>query len=89
MVTGEGEARSVSSVDQAELDAAVADYQAYVLAQTEDARRRTRSRSPTRSVPVTSTRRSSCTREVRVPWEQIEPVAELFPDSDGVIDSSR
>ena len=26
-------------------------------------------------------------REVRVPWEQIEPVAELFPDSDGVIDS--
>ena len=25
--------------------------------------------------------------QVRVPWEQIEPVAELFPDSDGVIDS--
>lgn len=24
---------------------------------------------------------------MRVPWERIEPVAELFPDSDGVIDS--
>ena len=25
--------------------------------------------------------------QVRIPWERIEPVAELFPDSDGVIDS--
>ena len=35
VVTGEGEAAPAASVDQAKLDAAVVDYQSYVLAQTE------------------------------------------------------
>ena len=36
VVTGEGEAAPSLQVDQADLDAAVTDYQTYVLAQTEE-----------------------------------------------------
>ena len=86
VVTGEGEAAPSLQVDQADLDAAVTDYQTYVLAQTEALATTPRS-SPTRSAPATSSRPSSSTPRCGCRGRQIEPVAELFPDSDGVIDS--
>jgi iron uptake system component EfeO len=86
VVTGEGEAAPAASVDQAKLDAAVADYQSYVLAQTEALATNTKQFTDAiRAGDVAKAKQLYA--QVRVPWEQIEPVAELFPDSDGVIDS--
>ena len=72
--------------DQADLDAAVTDYQAYVLAQTEELATNTKKFTDAVRAGDLDTAKQLYA-EVRVPWEQIEPVAELFPDSDGVIDS--
>ena len=86
VVTGEGEAAPAASVDQAKLDAAVVDYQSYVLAQTEALATNTKQFTDAiRAGDVAKAKQLYA--QVRVPWEQIEPVAELFPDSDGVIDS--
>ena len=86
VVTGEGEAAPSLQVDQADLDAAVTDYQAYVLAQTEALATNTKKFTDAVRAGDLDTAKQLYA-EVRVPWEQIEPVAELFPDSDGVIDS--
>ena len=86
VITGEGEEAPTLNVDQAELDAAVTDYQAYVLAQTEALATNTKKfTDAVRAGDVDTAKQLYA--EVRVPWEEIEPVAELFPDSDGVIDS--
>ncbi len=74
------------NVDAEQLDAAVADYQTYVLAQTEALATNTKTfTDAVRAGDVDTAKQLYA--QVRVPWEQIEPVAELFPDSDGVIDS--
>ena len=86
VVTGEGEAAPSLQVDQADIDAAVTDYQAYVLAQTEALATNTKKFTDAVRAGDLDTAKQLYA-EVRVPWEQIEPVAELFPDSDGVIDS--
>lgn len=86
VITGEGEAAPSLNVDQAELDAAVAEYQGYVLAQTETLATNTKTFTDAIRAGDLDTAKQLYA-EVRVPWEQIEPVAELFPDSDGVIDS--
>ena len=86
VVTGEGEAAPSLQVDQADLDAAVTDYQTYVLAQTEALATNTKKFTDAVRAGDLDTAKQLYA-EVRVPWEQIEPVAELFPDSDGVIDS--
>ena len=54
VVTGEGEAGTVPQVDQADLDAAVTDYQSLRARTDRSARRRTPSSSPTLSAPATS-----------------------------------
>ena len=87
-ITGEGGHATPTSgvVDQAGLDALVSGYATYVgeqltLLQT-GVRRFT---DAVRSGDVEQAK--ALYPEVREPWERIEPVAELFPDSDGVIDS--
>jgi iron uptake system component EfeO len=86
VVTGEGEAAPSLQVDQADLAAAVTDYQTYVFAQTEALATNTKKFTDAVRAGDLDTAKQLYA-EVRVPWEQIEPVAELFPDSDGVIDS--
>ncbi len=86
MITGDGEATPSLHVDAAQLDAAVSDYQSYVLAQTEELATSTKSFTDAIRAGDLDTAKQLYAA-VRVPWEQIEPVAELFPDSDGVIDS--
>ena len=86
VVTGEGEAGPSLQVDQADLDAAVTDYQTYVLARTEALATNTKKFTDAVRAGDLDTAKQLYA-EVRVPWEQIEPVAELFPDSDAVIDS--
>ena len=86
VISGEGEAAPGTSVNQAELAAAVTSYQGFVLDQTEDLA--TSTKSFTDAVRAGDTAKAKqLYAQVRIPWEQIEPVAELFPDSDAVIDS--
>ena len=87
VVTGEGEAARRPPGRPSEARRAVAAY-SYVHEQTEAARDGTK--QFTDAVRAGDAERpSSSTPQVRVPWEAIEPVAELFPDSDAVIDSPR
>jgi iron uptake system component EfeO len=84
-VTGQGGV-AVLEVDQAALDAAVGAYTAYVLEQTQLLA--TGTKAFTDAVRAGDPEKAkSLYAQVRAPWERIEPVAELFPDSDGVIDS--
>jgi len=86
VISGEGEAAPEVKVDQGELDAAVSSYQGFVLQQTEDLAASTKSfTDAVRAGDMAKAKQLYA--QVRVPWEQIEPVAELFPDSDAVIDS--
>jgi iron uptake system component EfeO len=86
VVTGDGDAAPALQVDQADLDAAVAKYQTYVLDQTDELATNTKAFTDAIRAGDLDTARQLYAK-VRVPWEQIEPVAELFPDSDAVIDS--
>ena len=84
-VTGQG-ATVELKVDKTALDAAVTAYTAYVLEQTQQLA--TGTKAFTDAVRAGDTEKAkSLYAQVRLPWERIEPVAELFPDSDGVIDS--
>ena len=83
---GETVAPSATIVDAATLHAATAQYQAFVLEQVDLLQAgTTRFTDAIRSGDLESAK--SLYAPVRVPWELIEPVAELFPDSDAVIDS--
>jgi iron uptake system component EfeO len=85
-VTGEGGATAQLKVDPAELDAAVAAYTAYVNGQVDDLINGTDQLvAAVKSGDVAEAK--ALYAPVRLPWERIEPIAELFPDSDAVIDS--
>jgi iron uptake system component EfeO len=84
-VTGKGGGATLK-VDQAALDAAVAQYKTFVLAQTELLQKGTQDfATAVESGNVEQAK--SLYAAGRVPWETIEPVAELFPDVDAAIDS--
>jgi len=84
-VTGDGGV-AVLKVDKTALDAAVTAYTAYVREQTNALA--TGTKAFTDAVRAGDTEKAKTLyAQVRIPWERIEPVAELFPDSDGVIDS--
>lgn len=88
VVTGEGGQAPVadSKVDQQALAAAVASYTAYVRDQT--ARLASGTKAFTDAVRAGNVAEAKALYAgTRIPWEEIEPVAELFPDSDGAIDS--
>ena len=89
-LTGDGGTNATTpsgtAVDQAALTAAVASYTAYINDQV--AQLKTNVTAFTDAVRAGDTERAtSLYIAARVPWEAIEPVAELFPDSDAVIDS--
>ena len=73
-------------VDQAELDAARDRYATYVTTQVTDLvdGRSAPSRRPSRV--ATSQAAKALYAPARIPWERIEPIAELFPDLDQAID---
>jgi iron uptake system component EfeO len=84
-VTGKG-GGAVLKVDQAALDAAVARYKTFVLEQTDILQQKTREfANAVESGKVEQAK--ALYAPGRVPWETIEPVAELFPDADAAIDS--
>jgi iron uptake system component EfeO len=81
-----GTAVTGSTVDQAALSKAVADYTAYI--NSEVAKLQTGVTAFAAAVRAGDTDQAKALYAgARVPWESIEPVAELFPDSDAVIDS--
>jgi iron uptake system component EfeO len=83
---GTGTSVTGSTVDQAALTAAVAAYTTYV--NDEVAKLQTGVTAFTDAVRAGNTDQAKALYAgARVPWEAIEPVAELFPDSDAVIDS--
>jgi len=85
-VTGEGGGQQALTVDPAALDAATAAYAAYVNQQVDQLVAGTAELvTAVKGGDVAAAR--SLYSPVRRPWERIEPVAELFPDSDGAIDS--
>lgn len=84
-VTGKG-GGAVLKVDQAALDAAVAQYKAFVLEQT-DVLQQTTQEFATAVESGNVEQAQSLYASGRIPWETIEPVAELFPDVDAAIDS--
>jgi iron uptake system component EfeO len=85
-VTGAGGAEAALKVDEAALDGATAAYSAYVADQVDRLVDGT-----TEFVAAVKAgdveKAKTLYAPVRRPWERIEPVAELFPDSDAVIDS--
>jgi iron uptake system component EfeO len=84
-VTGEG-GRAVLKVDQAALDAAVAQYTTFISEQTEILQQKTQEfATAVESGNVEQAK--ALYAPGRIPWETIEPVAELFPDADAAIDS--
>jgi iron uptake system component EfeO len=84
-VTGEGGGATLK-VDQAALDAAVAQYKTFVLEQADILQQRTKEFAA--AVEAGNVEQAkSLYASGRTPWETIEPVAELFPDVDGAIDS--
>jgi iron uptake system component EfeO len=87
LAVGTGDSASASTVPvSAGLQQAVADYTAYVKEQAGALEKGTKEfTDAVRAGDTESAKALYAT--VRVPWEAIEPVAELFPDSDAVIDS--
>ena len=88
VVTGEGgqAPAAASKVDQAALSVAVAAYTTYVNEQTAKLAAGTKAfTDAVRAGHVDQAK--SLYAGTRIPWEEIEPVAELFPDADAVIDS--
>lgn len=73
-------------VDAEALAAATAEYQSFVAGQV--AALQAGTTAFTDAVRAGDTEAAKALyAEVRIPWEQIEPVAELFPESDGLIDA--
>ncbi len=71
---------------KSEMTTAITNYKAFVLAETETLKSGTTSLTDAiRAGDVEKAK--SLYSTVRVPWETIEPVAELFPESDALIDS--
>ena len=87
-VTGDAPAAAaaVLKVDPAKLAAAVAEYQTYVRTQA-DALLVGTTQFTDAVLAGDLEKAKSLYAATRVPWEEIEPVAELFPDSDGSIDA--
>lgn len=84
-VSGKGGGATLK-VDQAALDDAVAQYRTFVLAQADLLEQRTQAFAD--AVEAGNVEQAKALyASGRVPWETIEPVAELFPDVDGAIDS--
>ncbi len=85
-VTGGGSAApSTSVVDPAELARVAAEYQAFVVGQVDDLATGTRQFTDAVRAGDTEAARGLYAA-ARIPWETIEPIAELFPDLDGLID---
>jgi iron uptake system component EfeO len=84
-VTGEGGVAKLK-VDRTALNDAVAQYRNYIVEQTDLLQQRTKSFAA--AVEAGNVEQAKAQyADARIPWESIEPVAELFPDSDGAIDS--
>ena len=84
-VTGKGGVATLK-VDQAALDDAVAQYRNYIVEQTDLLQQRRRTFAA--AVEAGNVEQAKALyAHGRIPWETIEPVAELFPDVDGAIDS--
>ena len=80
-VTGEGGGQQALTVDAAALDAATAAYAAYVNQQVDQlVAGTTELVTAVKGGDVAAAK--ALYAPVRRPWERIEPVAELFPDSD-------
>ncbi len=84
-VTGEG-GGAVLKVNRAALDAAVAQYQSFILEQT-DLLQASTQEFATAVESGNVEQAKALYAPGRIPWETIEPVAELFPDADAAIDS--
>ena len=85
-MTGEGGAQQALTVDPAALDAATKAYAAYVDQQVDQlVAGTTELVTAVKGGDVAAAK--ALYAPVRRPWERIEPVAELFPDSDAAIDS--
>jgi iron uptake system component EfeO len=84
-VTGEG-GNATLKVDRTALNEAVAQYRSWIVEQTDLLQQRTAAFAA--AVEAGNVEQAkSLYADARIPWESIEPVAELFPDSDGAIDS--
>jgi iron uptake system component EfeO len=84
-VTGKGGVAELK-VDRAALNDAVAQYRNYIVEQTDLLQARTRAFAA--AVEAGDVEQAkSLYANARIPWESIEPVAELFPEADGAIDS--
>ena len=83
-VTGEGRGATLK-VDEAALTAAATAYKASVLEQADILARTAEFATAVESGDVEQAK--ALYAPGRIPWETIEPVAELFPDVDGAIDS--
>ncbi len=86
-ITGDsGAGPTTTVVDASALAAATAEYQTFVIGQVEELETNIKAFTDAVRAGDTETAKELYP-VVRVNWEIIEPVAELFPDSDGVIDS--
>jgi iron uptake system component EfeO len=84
-VSGKGGVATLK-VDRDALNDAVAQYRNYIVEQTDLLRQRTAAFAA--AVEAGNVEQAkSLYANARIPWESIEPVAELFPESDGAIDS--
>ena len=84
-VSGKGGVATLK-VDRTAVNDAVAQYRSYIVGQTDLLRERTQAfAAAVESGNVEQAKSLYAT--ARIPWESIEPVAELFPESDGAIDS--
>lgn len=84
-VTGDGGVATLK-VDRDVLNDSVAQYRDYIVEQTDVLQQRTAAFAA--AVEAGNVEQAkSLYADARIPWESIEPVAELFPDSDGAIDS--
>jgi iron uptake system component EfeO len=84
-VAGKGGVATLK-VDKTALNDAVAQYRNYIVEQADLLQQRTQAfAQAVESGDVEQAK--SLYANARIPWESIEPVAELFPDSDGAIDS--
>ena len=84
-MTGKGGGATLK-VDQAALDGAVAQYRTFVLDQADQLRQKTQAFADA-VIAGNVEQAKALYAPGRIPWETIEPVAELFPDVDAAIDS--
>ena len=81
-----GDATVTGNYDPAAMATAIADYKAYALSEAQElSTQNKRFTDAVRAGDLATAK--SLYAPVRVHWERIEPIAELFPDSDAVIDS--